>query len=226
MFGGEELLRITTDILNSLYRFGQVMESMKTGVLTPVYKKKGSATDVKNCRGITILPTLTKILETVLKETVRPAVENHQNNLQRGFTQNSSPINSSLILEELIREAKDLRKPLYIAFLDVKAAFDVVSHASLLRKLFYIGVEGPEWSLIHSMHVGAKSVVKWEGTTSDTLQIQQGVRQGGILSMDLYKLYGNTQLNRLTDLGVGTCVGEICCAAPTTADDMALVASA
>ena len=121
---------------------------MKTGVLTPVYKKKGSATDVKNYRGITILPTLTKILETVLKETVRPAVENHQNNLQRGFTQNSSPVNCSLILEEVIREAKDLRKPLYIAFLDVKAAFDVVSHASLLRKLFHIGIEGPEWSLI------------------------------------------------------------------------------
>ena len=48
----------------------------------------------------------------------------------------------SLILEEVIRESKDLRQPLYIAFLVVKAAFDVVSHGSLLRNLFHTGVEG------------------------------------------------------------------------------------
>ncbi|MCG7868271.1 MAG: reverse transcriptase family protein, partial [Candidatus Thiodiazotropha taylori] len=152
LYGGDELLQITTEILNSLYSFGQLTDSMKTGVLTPVFKKKGSVNEAKNYRGITILPTLTKILETVLKETVRPTVEQHQNNLQRGFTPNSSPMNCSLILEEVIRETKDLRKPLYIAFLDVKAAFDVVSHASLLRKLFHIGIDGQEWSLIHSMH--------------------------------------------------------------------------
>ena len=66
------------------------------------------------------------------------------------------------------------------SFLYIKAAFDVVSHVSLLRKLFHIGIEGPEWSLIHSMHVGAESVVKWEGATCDILQIQQRIRQGGI----------------------------------------------
>ena len=160
IYGGEELLRATTDILNSLFRLGKLTDSMKTGVLNPVFKKKGSANDAKNYRGITILPTLTKIQETFLKERVRPAVVNHQNNLQRGFTQNSSPMNCSLILEEVIREAKDLKEPLYIAFLDVKAAFDVVSHASLLRKMFHIGIHGAEWSLIHSMHAGAESVVK------------------------------------------------------------------
>ena len=85
--------------------------------MTPVYKKKGSATDVKNYRGITILPVITKILETVLREVVRPSFEIHQNRLQRGFTQNSSPMNCSLVLEEIIRESRDMKQPLYIAFL-------------------------------------------------------------------------------------------------------------
>ena len=52
------------------------------------------------------------------------------NSKERGFTQNSSPMNCSLILEEVIREHKDKRLPLYIAFLDAKSAFDVVSHNS------------------------------------------------------------------------------------------------
>lgn len=160
-----------------------------------------------------------------MKETVKPAVESEQNRLQRGFTQGSSPTYCSLILEEVIRESKDQKQPLYIAFLDVKAAFDVVSHASLLRKLFHIGVDNTEWSLINSLHTGAQSVVKWAGATSDSFKVQQGVRQGGILSTDLYKLYGNRQLDRLTELGIGFHLGEICCVAPTAADDMALAAS-
>ena len=58
------------------------------------------------------------------------------NRLQRGFTQGSSPMYCSLILEEIIRESRDQKQPLYIAFLDVKTAFDVVSHASLLGSYF------------------------------------------------------------------------------------------
>ncbi|MEW8547754.1 MAG: reverse transcriptase family protein, partial [Candidatus Thiodiazotropha sp.] len=225
LHGGPELLQITTDIINSIYRQGAITDCMKIGVLTPVYKKKGSHIEAKNYRGITILPIITKILESVLREVVRPAVEKVQNSLQRGFTQNSSPMNCSLILEEVVRESKDRKQPLYIAFLDVKAAFDVVSHDSLLRKLFHIGLEGTEWSLIQSLHCGAESVVKWEGSTSQGFSVYQGVRQGGILSTDLYKLYGNDQLDRIQRMGVGSYIGDICCAAPTTADDMALGAS-
>ena len=94
-----------------------------------------------------------------------------------------------------------------------------------MRKLFHIGIEGTEWSLIHSLHNGAESVVKWNGATSEYFRVQQGVRQGGILSTDLYKLYGNGSLERLIDRGIGAHIGEICCVVPTAADDMELAAS-
>ena len=97
-------------------------------------------------------------------------------------------MNCSLIVEETIREYRDLRKPIYIAFLDAKSAFDVDSHDSLLRKLFHVGVKGGSWSLIHSLHAEAESVVKWNGAYSEVFKVNQGVQQGGILSMDLYKL--------------------------------------
>ena len=91
--GGDALIDTTVGIINSLYRVGELTDCMKVGVITPIYKKKGSATDAKNYRGITILPIVTKILETVLREVVRPAVDEVQSGLQRGFTQNSSPMN-------------------------------------------------------------------------------------------------------------------------------------
>ena len=95
-----------------------------------------------------------------------------------------------------------------------------MSHESLLWKLFHAGIEGVTWSLIHSLHQEAESVVKWGGACSEAFRISQGVRPGGILSTDLYKLYGNDELDRLDKPGLGCHVGEISCVAPACADDI------
>ena len=95
-----------------------------------------------------------------------------------------------------------------------------MSHESLRRKLFHAGIEGVTWSLIYSLHQEAKSVIKWGGTCSEAFRISQGVRQGGILSTDLYTLYENDELDRLDKPGLGCHVGEISCVAPACADDI------
>ena len=104
-----------------------------------------------------------------------------------------------------IRESKDLKRDTFIAFLDAKSAFDVVNHDSLMRKYFHIGVEGPLWNLIYSLHSGAQTMVCWGGLLSEKFYIQQGVRQGDVLSTDLYKVYVNPALDRVcgTSLGAG-----------------------
>ena len=56
-------------------------------------------------------------------------------------------------------------------------------------------------------------------------QVWQGVRLGGILSTDLYKVYGNGFLDKLTVSGEGCHIGKISCVAPTVTDDLAVTAS-
>ena len=209
--------------MNNILFKGNIPDIMKEGVLTPVFKKKGSSTDSRNYRGITVTPTISKLLECIIKRRIQPFIEQTQNPLQRGFTKGSSPMNCSLILEEYIRDSKDQKKDVYIAFLDAKSAFDVVDHASLMRRLFQIGVDGKLWNLIHSLHSNAQTVVRWLGQTSESFYSHQEVRQGGILSTDMYKVYLNPQLNRLSETGEGGTIGEIDCAAPTAADDIAAV---
>ena len=143
-----------------------------------------------------------------------------QNPLQRGFTAGSSPLNCSLIIEEFIREAMDKGQTAAVALLDAKVAFDVVNHPSLLRKLYIAGIEGNLWNVINSLQQNAFSSVKWRGELSNTFPISQGVRQGGILSADMYKFYVNTLLDRIQDSGIGEHIGDINCSAPTCADDM------
>ena len=193
--------------------------NIKLGVLTPVFKRKGSNLDAKNYNGITVTPILSKVLESVLRDRIKSIIAKNQNNLQRGFTEGSSPMNCSLILEESICENKVNNLPTYIDFLNAKFAFEVVNHASLMCKLFHMGVDGQAWSLIDSIHTHAETMIKWGGQFSEKFAILQGVRQGGILSTDMYKVYTNKLLDRLESTMLGVRIGGIYCVAPTCADD-------
>jgi hypothetical protein len=45
--------------------------------------------------------------------------------------------------------------------------------------------------------------------SEQNFKIEQGVRQGGVLSADLYRLYINPLLNFLDDSGLGGKIGNI-----------------
>ena len=132
-------------------------------------------------------------------------------------------MNCSLILEERFRENRDKNLPTYVAFLDAKSAFDVVNHSSLLHKLFHMGIEGQVCNLIDSLHTNAETMVKRGGQFSDKFEIKQGVRQAGILSTDMYKVYDNKLLDRLESAILGIRIGGINCNGPTCADDTPVV---
>ena len=149
-----------------------------------IYKRKGSSTEEKNYREITILSTFWKILEAVLKDTVRQA-----NRTGCSGALHRTPPKPTLYLYKKRKQ----RPAIVYLFLDVKAAFDVVSHPSLLRKLFRIGVDSTEWPIINSLHIDAQSVVKRTGATPDSFNVQLGVRLGGIMSTDLYMNQGRTK---------------------------------
>ena len=162
---------------------------MTLGVLTPVFKKKGSNLDAKHYGGINITPIISKILESVIRERIKPFIMESQNLLQQGFTEGSSPMNCSLILEEYIRNNKDAQVPTYIAFLDVKSVFDVVSHTSLLRKICHTGMDSSHWNMISSLHSNARTVIKRDRQLLNVFDIRKGVQLGGIVSTYLYKVY-------------------------------------
>ena len=213
---------VLANLFNTMFRMGYAPDCMKLGVLAPVFKRKGSNLDAKNYRGIAITPTISKILESVLRKRIKPFIKGSQNQLQRGFTEESSPMNCSLILEEYIRNNKDAKVPTYIAFLDAKSVFDVIRHTSLLRKIYHIGIESSLWNMINNLYSNARPVIKCEEQLSDVFDIGQSVRQGGIMSTDLYMVYENPLLNRLDDIFQGAMIGEVRCAAPACADDFAL----
>jgi hypothetical protein len=220
VYGGEQLIITLCEILNAVLHHQTIPDVLKAGTITPVFKKKGSKLDARNYRGITVLPVIAKILELVLRNRLRIHIDQHQNPMQRGFTCGASPLFCALIIEEFIRETTGKKCASLTAYLDAKTAFDVVDHNSLLRKLYHMGIGGGLWNILYSFYEDASSVVKWMGKASNEFTIEQGVRQGGILSADLYKVYINQLLDRLYHCGFGAKIGDIVCNAPTCADDL------
>ncbi|XP_053406291.1 uncharacterized protein LOC128559140 [Mercenaria mercenaria] len=167
-----------------------------------------------------------KLIEAILRDRISLDVSRNQNIFQRGFTKNSSPLNAAFIIEELYRESKDSKTELNLILLDAKSAFDVVDHQHLLRRLYHMGVSDLHWNILESFHKDSVSSIKWRGRISSEFHVQQGVRQGGVLSTDLYKIYVNPLLNRLQDANIGSTIGGVRCSARACADDICLCAEA
>ena len=94
-----------------------------------------------------------------------------------------------------------------------------------MRKLYHIGFEGTPWLLIRSLHQEATTAVKWDGPCQSLFNVRQGVRQGGTLSTELYKVYLDGCLRRFTEVKGGYHIGEICCAAPICAENVAAISN-
>jgi len=135
VYGGDNLVAYIQEVINKTFQLHHIPDILKIGTLFPVFKNKGDCKNAKNYRGITVTPTLSKIIEKILKIRENGKILLNQNPLQRGFTENSSPLLCELLVEEFERENKDLKRPTYIAMLDAKSAFDVVVHANLIRTL-------------------------------------------------------------------------------------------
>ena len=68
------------------------------------------------------------------------------------------------------------------------------------------------------------SRIKWAGGLSHPININQGVRQGGVLSTSHYKRYNNPVLLQLEQRYSGAKIGSISIPHVTVADDLALLA--
>jgi hypothetical protein len=212
-------------IYNQIFSNGETPDIIKTGLLTPAFKNKGNRTSSTSYRGITVLPVLNKIMEVILKLRIQPRVLSIQSPAQRGFTAKTSPLNTSFIIEELKRNAKDEKDILITILLDAKSAFDVVNPEHLMRRLYHAGISNKIGTLIYSLHCNATSAIKWKGDISTFFDMKHGVRQGGILSADLYKIYVNPLLEKLINTGIGSKVGDIICNTSACADDVTINAT-
>ena len=81
---GKEAVIYLLVLIIHIFHTGDIPEPLKTGVITPVFKRKGIKNYSTNYRGITILPVICKIIGTLLKEWTSPHCDRAQTHINVG----------------------------------------------------------------------------------------------------------------------------------------------
>jgi hypothetical protein len=165
---------------------GKVPAEWKEGVIVPLYKGKGSHTVCSNYRPISLLSVPGKVFAHVLLARIRPLMMKHRRPQQSGFTSGRSTMDAILALRLLAELHRAYNRPLYVAYIDIKAAFDSVDRSALWKVLQGVGLPPSLLQLICDLHTGTTARVCMLNELFAPFGTTSGVRQGCILAPDLF----------------------------------------
>jgi len=81
------------------------------------------------------------------------------------------------------------------------------------------------WRILNQYYDESFAVVNVEGFRSSAFKIDEGVKQGGILSSFLFNFFLDDLLNRLLSMNIGALLGDVNASAIAYCDDILLLAS-
>ena len=113
---------------------GVFPDELKLAIVIPVYKCNDKQT-LSNYRPISILTLFSKVLETVMYKSISKFLDAHSliHDRQIGFRNNHSTTHAIITLVNKITESVDSGDIAINLFIDLRKAFDTVSHPTLIK---------------------------------------------------------------------------------------------
>lgn len=200
--GGDCMLRWLTHIINHVWVTELLPSDWTRGVTLPFWKRKGDRLVCSNHRGITLLSIPGKLFTRILLTRALSKIRDSRRPQQAGFMPNRSTTDHISALRLLIEKYREFRKDrhLFIAFMDLKAAFDTVDHASLWSILRVIGIPPKIVNLFQKLYGSSESCIRVNGKESSWFSVNSGVRQGCVAASDLFNCVIDYLMNRVCNL--------------------------
>ena len=162
-----------------------------------------------------MLSIVSKIIERAVHDQIYSylSVNNFLSSSQSGFRSQYSTATTVIDVQDYILKNMDEGKVTGAIFLDLKKAFDTVSHSLLIDKLKKYGISGFELNWFKSYLSHRMQSVKIGCSLSDLKHINIGIPQGSILGPLLFIVF----VNDLPDI--------VSCKTTMYADDTSLLVS-
>ena len=174
-----------TLLFNACVRSCEFPECLKISKVTPIYKR-GDRKLSDSYRPISLVPVFSKIFEVLIYKQLREFLYCVIYPKQFGFCQGRSTIQAVEYVVKHIMATFERKEYCALTLCDLTKAFDCVSHALLLTKLHYYGINNDILSLIQSYLSNRKQLVAVKNKYSNIHLVKHGVPQGSILGPFLF----------------------------------------
>ena len=204
-------------------RHGFLPRCVTDCVLIPIPKGNKDTSCSKNYRPIALASTMSKVMEHII--LIKYGNYFCSSQLQFGFKAGSSTTACTAMIKMVVSRYINSGSKVYGCFLDASKAFDRVDHGLLFQKLVKRGLPPPILNFLLSWYRSQKMRVQWSpGCLSNSFNVSNGVRQGGVLSPFLFAVYLDGLLDELSASGVGCYWRWMFAGVFCYADDIALLA--
>lgn len=185
------VLEHLANIINSCFKQYYFPKAWKQAKILAFPKPGKPKANPKNYRPISLLDTLSKVMESILLARLLKFISNNDllPNEQFGFRSKHSTNHALMRLVEDISKGFNNNQTTVAVFLDVEKAFDRVWHEGLIYKLIKMKFPDCYIKIIANYLSGRSFAVDVNSTLSTHRQIRAGVPQGSLIGPILYILY-------------------------------------
>ena len=187
---------ILTNVINKIYEDGKFPEDLRKSIFIALPKKPG-AVDCDQHRTISLMSHVTKIILKILLQRARSRIAPEIGIEQFGFVEDAGTRNAIFVLRMITERAVEMQKDVFMCFIDYSKAFDKVRHDDLFVDLNKLDLHGKDIRLLQSLYWNQSACMRVKGECSDYTNIERGVRQGCVMSPDLFNYYSELILREI-----------------------------